>query len=293
MNKATCNFVLTKGTKKGEICGNPCESVEGECKCHKHKLSYLLQHKEHQKEKFGYLTNNMKISELERMQQETSAKCEQQGNQIGMLIEDLSGSKEQTASLRIDLTQIKEELQKYIEKGYEQNKIINDLRNELSECKRLYENALKEKNEIYREKVNSEIKIQLTINEAIAEEQKKYEAEIEEMNKEFRQHVEKMKSETEQREEKAEKEFDRKLIKLTNAFKNSFEYVNKKLNDVITQCNEFFAKSTKKLTNSQITNQIKKNTSDIEKIARFIGEHTKKICEFGQDNDRKSMCMPQ
>lgn len=67
MIKATCDYIIVKGSRKGQKCDTPCETAEGkEQRCFRHKSKYLEKHNQKQKEKAEYQTKKTRICELER-----------------------------------------------------------------------------------------------------------------------------------------------------------------------------------------------------------------------------------
>jgi len=139
-----------------------------------------------------------------------------------------------------------------------------------------------ERNNLVHKKEMERIDITIVVSNALEKERERCKAKFNEMQKENKMCEEEMK-----------KEFDRKLSELTNKFRTTFKIVFDKLNAVKIQCNEFFAKSIKRVTKDEIIDQISKNTSDIASIQNFIGEQMKKTDEINEDDKSKSSCMPQ
>jgi len=306
MIKVACQFKPSKGPNKDAICGKPCIRIEGkEARCALHKESYLMAKNEKKREKYEaglYTTKNQRISDLERLQQETNEKCAKQDNQIGMLSEDLSIAKERIASIRKENNELRNELdaqkkniaqiieenrkirvqlQKCIEKEFEQEKVLGEVRRQLADYKRLYDDGIQERNNMFAEVKRIQMDLDLVISNSRDKERRMFKAELEMLEKERKQ-----------REEEMRKDFDKKLSDITNKTGSTFKIVLEKLNAITIQCDDFFAKSRKKPTIVQITDQIKRNTSDIDKIKTFIGEQMKKNGE-NEDNTSKSLCMPQ
>jgi len=162
VDKPACDFVIVKGTKKGQKCGNSCITIEGEePRCFKHKSKYLESHCRKQKEKSAYQTKDMRISELEQSRQELLKKCQQQENQIGILTEELTCTKTEIIALKNFHQEMEEKF----------NRQENQIQNLLIEF-----NTIKAKISEFRE-------VNQNLHTAFQEETKNFKAELDSIHK--------------------------------------------------------------------------------------------------------------